>query len=145
MSVHIVEFRIGQGDDGVMSRAAKMATLTAWFATGGLLEGGTINLFTNVTPPTPLKTGDEFDVPVWTGYAGASIVSNPPTWYGSFGATVELVSVDWESPEDADASITGAVLKSSDSDPVFGYALFDPPIAVSGLRTITVVPVLIFE
>jgi len=145
MSVHVLRISLSRpAESGQFGRAFLVAALTTLADTSAVLNGMKCNLFVAPEAPTPLEVADgSFTPPGWTAYAATTVTNNPPTPEGLYGATMECVSVDWESPSDADETILGAWLSDSTGEVMIGYGLFDEPLPVSGVQTITVVPVLV--
>ncbi len=139
MSVKVVQVDLTSESNPAWGQTTKVDILQGLLGTGNLFDGTLIGLFTDPTVPTPLTAPDTFIVPVWTDYASLPLVANPATPEGTYGATEEFVSVDWESAGDANENVLGVFVKNADGDITICYGLFDEPINVQGIQTITVV------
>lgn len=144
MSVKVVTIDLAPAGGSQFTRAMKVSILQSIVLDPGPLMDATIQLVTNAATLNPASVVGDIALPTWTGYVPGELEPNPATPAGVYGATVEYVSVDWESAANADVTVDGVALLNS-SGALTGYGVFDSPVPVLGIQTITVVLTLLVE
>jgi len=145
MSVRVGTILQETATGGSLAQAMKVIMLESMRVDPGPLMDCNVALLTNASTLTPKSVIGDIAVPGWTGYVNQELVSNPATPANTNGATIEFVSNDWASASDADDTIDGVAILSSGGTVLAGYAIFDEPLPVDGIQTITVVAVWLWD
>jgi len=129
-----------------LTQNCKVDILTELLDTGNVFDAIKVDIFVNDIIPTPDSLAGAFTQPTWTGYAAKNLTSNPATPAGTYGATTEFVSADWQSGSDADETVYGFYWTDQATGlQVKGYHRLATPIPVQGIESISNVLALLIQ